>query len=476
MNTIHTLRFRIALTLLIGVLVVPGVLAQSALPGVSLVGVGGGGPAFARDNDALFLNPANLVLSDRGSHAVLSLGSTSAFAGGDLFQFNFYNDFFASGRHLSDDDITTVLDGWFGQDGTERRAGLYAEVIPLALTVRGTNWAMGFGVRARAYNSVGVNRGWLDLLLRGTSENRSIPITGSFRSLVTTDISVAYSRRFSRMVIGVAPKLVLGRSLSDGVFTSTAHVSDEALSHDFDYTVKSAGVFSRDFVDAFNLFNDDPFADVNFSNPFGAVSGKGLGLDLGLTYLATPGFLMAFSLTDLGSISWDGDAQVVRPTHNTFSFGGLVFDQDRIDNEFDGAFDQYAESVLDSLAHDAYDSVVRERGGFSTSLPSKLHLGGAWYAGRATLSFGFTKPLNDAPGNLSLVPYYNAGMEYRLGPFPLRAGVRYGGDGALMVAGGIGLRTRVYEFGIALSASPQSDLMGNGGRYALSVSMINIHI
>ncbi len=475
-NPIH--RFGILFLLLTGLCNSADGLAQPASPGVALLGTAGGGPAFVRDNDALFYNPANLVFSDRGSRVVLTLGNTYAFAGGDLFQFNYYNDFFSGGRHLSEADIETVLDGWFGADDQTklRRAGLYAELVPIALTFRSARWAVGFGVRARAYNSVGVNRGWLDLLLRGTSENRSIPLDGAFRSLVTTDVSLAYSHRFSRLVVGIAPKLVLGRSYSEGVFTSMASITDEALSHDFDYTVRTAGAFSRDFVDAFNLFNDDPFADVSFSNPFGTVSGKGIGLDLGLTYLATSHFLMAVSLTDLGSISWDGDAQEVRPTHHSFSFEGLVLNQDRIDNEFNGEFGSYAESVLDSLAHDAYDSVLRTRGGFSTRLPSALHVGGAWYYGRATLNAGFSKALNDAPGNLSLAPIYHAGLEYRLGPVPLRAGFRYGGDGALTVAGGIGLRTRVYEFGIGLSATPRSDMMGAGGRYTVALSLVNIHI
>ncbi len=452
--------------------------AQVETRGVALLGTGGGGPAFVRDNEAIHFNPANLLLNDRGDHVVLTLGNTSAFSGGDLFQFNYYNDFFTGGRSLSDADVTEVLDGWFGttEANEQRYAGLYAEFVPIALTVRGKSWAMGVAVRARSFNSVGVNRGWLDLVLRGAGENRDIPIDGSFASMATTEISLAFNRRMGRLLVGVAPKAVFGMSYSRGVFTSTASVADDAVTHDFDYTIRAAGAVSRDFFNAFDLFQSDPFSDVSFSNPFGSVAGKGLGVDLGLTYLATANVLISASLTDLGSVSWDTDAQVVTPANRSFRFEGLELDTGRINDEFDGDVGRYAENVLDSLARDAYGSVNRARGGFSTSLPTALHFGSAWYFGRLTMNMGVSKALNDAPGNLTRKPSFYAGGEYRLGPFPLRAGVRYGGNGALTVGGGIGLRTRIYEFGIAVSASPKSDTMGAGGRYSVALSLVNIHI
>ena len=452
--------------------------AQVETRGASMLGTGGGGPAFVRDNDAITFNPANLLLSDRGARVVLTLGNTSAFSGGDLFQFNYYNDFFTGGRSLTDADVSEVLDGWFGstEANEQRTAGLYAEFVPLALTVRRDSWAIGVAVRARSFNRVGINRGWLDLVLRGLDENRNIPIDGSFASMATTEVSVALNHRMGRLLVGVAPKVVFGTSYSRGVFTSTASVSDDAVTHDFDYTIRTAGAISRDFFNTFDLFQSDPFSDVSFSNPFGSVAGKGFGVDLGLTYLASQNVLVSVSLTDLGSVSWDTDAQVVTPTNRSFRFEGLELDTGRINDEFDGDVGSYAENVLDSLAREAYDDVNRAPGGFSTSLPTALHFGSAWYFGRLSMNMGLSKALNDAPGNLTQKASFHAGGEYRLGPFPLRAGFRFGGNGALTIGGGIGLRTGVYEFGIAVSASPKSDTMGAGGRYSVALSLVNIHL
>ncbi len=451
------------------------VYAQMETRGVSMLATGGGGPAFVRDNEAIHFNPANLLLSDRGVHAVLSLGSTSAFSGGDLFQFNYYNDFFTGGRSLTDADVSEVLDGWFGSDHERRKAGLYAEFVPLAFTYRKGTWAVGFAVRARSFNSVGLNRGWLDLVLRGTGENRDIPIDGSFASMATTEVSVAYSRRLGRFLVGVTPKIVFGTSYSRGLFTSTASITDDAVTHDYDYTIRAAGAISRDFFNTFDLFQNDPFSDVSFSNPFGATAGKGVGVDLGLTYLAKSDVLVSMSLTDLGSVSWSTDAQVVTPVNRTFRFEGLELNRQRIDDEFDGDLGQYAENVLDSLARDVYDAVNRSREGFSTSLPTAFHFGSAWHLGALTMNMGLTKALNDAPGNLTRKASFHAGGEYRLGPVPLRAGFRFGGNGALTLAGGLGLRTGVYEFGIAFAATPKSDTMGAGGRYSVALSLVNIH-
>ncbi|QXD15034.1 hypothetical protein GQ464_016750 [Rhodocaloribacter litoris] len=473
----HAVRVLLASTLLCG-LSGPDARGQAETRGVALLGTAGGGPAFVRGNDAILFNPANLVLSDRGARAVLTLGNTFAYSGGSLLQFNYYNDYLAAGRHLGEAEITRMLDGWFGaaEANELRRAGLYADVVPLAVTVRGGAWAFGLAVRARSHNSFGVNRGWLDLLLRGTGENRDLPLDATFHTLATTEVSLAFSRRFDRLLVGVAPKLVLGTSYVDGTYTATVSITDEALIQTFDYTIRAAGSFSRDFLDAVDLFKASPFEEASFSGPFGPVAGKGLGLDLGLTYVAAPGVLVAASVTDLGSVAWDGDAQTLSPVNHTFRFEGLELNQSRINDEFDGSLGRYARSVLDSLARDAYDEVHRVHGGFSTALPAAFHFGSAWYKGRTTLNMGLSMALNDAPGNPTRKPSFHAGIEHRLGPVPLRTGVRYGGDGALTIGAGLGLRTRAYEFGLSVAATPKTDMMGHGGRYTLALSLVNIHI
>ncbi|RMF54259.1 MAG: hypothetical protein D6746_14660, partial [Bacteroidetes bacterium] len=95
---------------------------------------------------------------------------------------------------------------------------------------------------------------------------------------------------------------------------------------------------------------------------------------------------------------------------------------------------------------------------------------------RATVNMGLSVALNEAPGNLTRKPSVYTGGEYRLGPVPLRAGVRLGGDGAMTLGVGLGLRTPVYEFGLSVAATPKSDVMGAGGRYVVALSLINLHL
>jgi len=452
--------------------------AQYETRGPGMLGTGGGGPSFVRNNDAILFNPANLVLNEHNDRAVVSLGNTMAHSGGNLFQFNYYNDFFTNGHYITDAEATQVLDGWFGAASTDqmRSAGLYADIVPLAVTIHGQNWAMGFASRARAYNSVGISRGWLDLLLNGTGEDRTLPVNASYQSLLTTDFSIAYSRRFKRFAIGIAPKLILGRSYSEGTLTSSATISSDAIVHDFDYSVRSAGAVTNDFINAFDLFSGDPFRDVDFSNPVSNVAGKGVGMDLGVTYFARKNLLVSASLTDLGKVTWNTDAQIVTPVNNSFRFEGFTLDRARIDRDFNGDIGQYAQDVLDSLSRNAYQEINRAVGNFSTNLPTALHLGTALYGCHATLNAGMSMGLNTAPGNLSKTPSFYTGGEYRLGPIPIRGGIRLGGDGALMVAGGIGLQAGFYEFGISVAGTPRSNSLGTGGRYSVAISMVNIRI
>lgn len=453
--------------------------AQFETRGVALLGTGGGGPAYVYGTDALLFNPANLVLDGEYGRVTVTLGNVYAFSGGDLLQFAPYTELLQSGRVLTSEEVGTALDDWFGDAETLRHAGLTADAVPLAFAYRRSTWAVGAAVRARSYHHVSLNRGWLDLLLVGTGEDRSVPMNGAFRSLSTIDVSVAYSHRFPELglAVGIAPKVVLGTTYSDGTFASTADVTADAIVHRFAYEVKAAGALNSGVVGAIHPWTSDPFADVSMSNPFGGVSGTGFGVDLGATYQLRPDLRVALSLTDLGTVSWSMDAQTITPVNAEFRFEGLELDRDRLDDEFDGKLGDYAESVLDSLARDAYEQVERVDGAFSTALPAGLHLGGAWRPiRRATVNAGTSVALNDAAGNLGGGAVFYAGGEYRLGPVPLRTGVRVGGSGAFTVGAGIGVRTRVYEMGLSVAVSPRTDLMGRGGRYTLGFTLASVTI
>ncbi len=448
--------------------------AQVGTHGLPALGMAGGGPAFVHDNDALFLNPANLLYPGQRGRGVLTLGQTQAFTGGSLYQFNHYNATFTGGQQLTGHDVTATLDAWFGAD--RRRAGVFAEAVPLAFSYRLPRRAFGLAVRARTYSQAGLNRGLFDLVLRGTEESREIPLDLEFGHLSTVDVSVAYSQALlgGRLTVGVAPKIVFGLEYMQAEMTSTVVVEDDALAHRFAYTARAAGGVSGGLVAGFSLFQSDPMANVEIS-PFSGIAGQGFGVDLGATFALRNDVLVAASLTDLGQIAWRQDAQTVTPLGSEFRFDGLTFDRDRLRDEYDNSVGAYLEAQLDSLAREAYAGVARDLSGFTSALPAAAHVGGTWFITRkATLAAGSSVALNRAPGSLSHQPSFYAGAEYRLGgrvALPLRTGLRMGGEGALTVGFGLGLETPVYDFGLSVAATPKTDVLGAGGRYMVALSV-----
>ncbi|MDX1740213.1 MAG: DUF5723 family protein [Rhodothermales bacterium] len=464
-------------------IVLPGsVAAQVTANGPASTAMAGGGPAFVYGSQAIFRNPANLAL-DRIGLIEMSIGHVGVSAGGNLLQFKHYNDLFTSGRTISDAEARNVVDQWF--DGAEsadlKRVGLAAETVPIAVTHETNNLILGYGLRFRSLGTVGINGGWLDLLLSGTGDNRSLPLHGEFAMMSMTEISVAGARMLNSgdLAIGFAPKIILGNEFVDARLRSTAHITDDAIVHDFDYRVRAAGGLSREFVDGFDLFSSDVFSGGPFRPSFLSTTGVGLGLDFGVTFLPSPGLRLSASITDAGFVRWSGDAQRIEPLSDQFSFVGLEFDIDRVRDEYGGDIGEYFISTVDSLASGTYDQVDRKYGAFFSGLPTAIHFGAAWIApgGRLVLAGGTSTPVTSSVVQVSTPPELHVGAEYSLGGtvrVPIRAGLFVGGSSALTLGFGFGLHTPRYDVDIGLAASPRTDIVGSGGRYTAAVSAVTL--
>ena len=465
------------------------VLAQIDTRGVSMLSTAGGGPSYVRDTDALFFNPANLWLDERGSRFVVSLGGVQAFGGGSLIQFSHYNDSFTNNQNLTTPQVQAILDDWMGsvEDGYIRNIGFSAEVVPLAVAFRGYKWGAGLGIRTRAYTRAGFSRGLFDLILVGTDQEGSFPVNMDIRSVVTTEISVGYSQFFpqQRLAIGIAPKYILGLNYARTTMDSYVELSDGSITHNFDYVIQAAGNFNEDIGESINLFESSGFltdADPSdFSNPFDAISGNGVGVDVGATYEVSKNLLVSASLTDLGYIKWTKNADAVTPSGTSFEFDGLELDLDRIDEEYDGDFGAYVEDYFNDLVNEAYDDVERTKGSFTSYTPAAFHASSSWHAlkGLFVVTAGTSVGLNKAAGNLSRRPSFYLGSEFHPGrrfSFPIRTGIRVGGEGALTAGFGVGIQTPVYDFNIGLAGTPNTTLLGGGGRYMVGVSALTIRI
>ena len=464
--------------------------AQIDTRGVSMMSTAGGGPSYVRDTDALFFNPANLWLDERGSRVVISVGNVQAFGGGDLLQFGYYTDSFTQGRNLNSAEVQSILDDWLGavDSGYIRNVGVSAEAVPLAVAFRGYGWGAGIGVRTRAHTKTGFSRGLFDLILVGTDQEGSFPVNLDIRSAVTTEIAVGFSKYFPQynLAVGVTPKYILGLNYARTSMNSTVDLGpDGSITHTFDYTIQAAGNYNQDIGDAINLFESTGFlvdADPSdLDSPFDAISGSGLGFDFGASYELTKNVMVSASFTDIGYVRWTKNADAVSPTGTAFEFDGLDLDLDRIDEEFDGDFGAYIEDYFETLIDDAYDEVERTEGDFTTYMPAAFHAGGTWHAmkGLFVVNAGTSIGLNKAAGNLSRRPSLYLGGEFHPGrrfSFPIRTGVRVGGNGALTMGFGFGIQTPVYDFSIGLAGTPKSTLLGGGARYMVGVSALTFRI
>lgn len=470
------------LLLLFGLMAGPALLsapeahAQSGARSSWAVGTGGGASAVGSPTSSLYTNPSHLTVGVTGPSIELRFLDVRASVGGDLLQFNHYEDTFGekSGT-LTNSEEATVLDDWFG--GGRRSVTTHAEAVPFAISYRptGKQWAFGVGLRTRAISKVETNRGIFDLFLVGADSNRTVPVEARHRAFTTVDLTGTFSYAFESipLSVGVSPRLIFGTNYADGSLESDVTVSDSVFTHRFDYTARAAGSFSRDLYDTFDAFSGSPFE--NASGGFGAeVAGLGVGMDLGATYAVRPDLFVSFSLTDLGVIQWNQDAQTVTPENNEFRFEGIELNLDRLENEFDNDIGEYFKEQVDSLAQAAYEDVQRDRSSFSAGLPTALHLGGTWALDQLTLTGGATVGLNEDAGAVSTSPAVHLGGEYRLGPVPLRAGVRLGGPQAVTLAGGVGIDVRSFRFDLGVSGSPSTSALGNGGRYSVSLSIATV--
>jgi hypothetical protein len=454
----------------------PEASAQSGGRSQWAIGTGGGAVATGPPTAALYTNPAHLSIGADNSTFEVQLFDIRAYAGGDILQFDRYDRTFGEDAGtLTNAEEADVLTDWFGNG--QRDFDTYSEIVPVAFAYRpsGKQWAVGFGVRGRTITEVETDRGVFDLFLVGADSNRTVPVNGRYRGFSTIDVTGSFSYSFESipLSIGISPRLILGTSYADGTLNSEVTVSDSVLTHRFDYTARAAGFLSRDVYNGFNAFDSNPAQDVSPSFS-GEVSGVGAGVDLGAVYEVQSDLYVSMSITDIGGIQWSDDAQTITPANDEFRFEGVELNVDRLQDEFDGDIGDYYETQIDSLTEAAYQEVERDRSSFSATLPTALQVNGTWSHDPFTLNGGATVGLNSTGGAVDADPVAHLGGEVRLGPIPIRAGMRFGGPQALTLAGGIGVDTGGYRFDVGISATPSTSTLGSGGRYAVGVSLATV--
>ena len=408
---------------------------------VRAMGMGRTSVAGAWGTEAMGINPANLAVPGRGIFS-FTLAPIGVRASTEMLSYDMYQEYFTGipgtgnggdrdPRVLTDEDKRTLLSSL--PDGSAATR-VDIEMMDFGATIT-TNTLGGFGVASidHASGSLETAKDFTRFFLYGLDS------AGSRYSFDGTSASAAWWREFNisyayrialnsewirELSIGVGVKWLRGYGIfetqhySASVANQRVGANQYLLDAQFDYSTRRSGA---------DFFNPDKNADFT---PFPEPAGNGMGYDLGVSVKMRPGFYVAASITDIGSISWEKN---------------LV--------KTDGRYSLLMDDPFKTENSDSLERAVRgynQTGEpFSSSLPTTLRIGATlqtdesqlfpFLPGKMLLAFDYTQGLNSSMGNITQ-PRFSLGLEYRVIPFlPLRTGISMGGGEGVHWAAGFGL-------------------------------------
>jgi hypothetical protein len=279
--------------------------------------------------------------------------------------------------------------------------------------------------------------------------------------------------------IGYAKQIILKKnpllkSISVGFSGSLVHGFGNVSTYESKITIGSWGVKNvngvnhvdsvkgkQDFhtqlavTDFFRDYSDG--SETKF-NLFPKPAGKGYSFDFGITLRFSDELQAAFSVIDLGRITWDYNTITNNDTDN---FAYYDFDL--------------------STGDPTYNALVNDLGGyytqdsgtvFTSSMPTKIRAGIMYKpSDKLLIELNWTKGSNDLPGNTHL-GIFSAGAEYfPIDYLPLRAGISLGGPGDFYLSAGTGVKFRNFACDIGVHGINQV-IANKRFSAAFTVSMI----
>ena len=432
--------------------------------------------ASSRGLDAIGLNPANLALDDRGSDVTVQIPpffGIGVIAGSDFLNYKIYQDDFTGvdsldangnptgvrvGKFLSQSDKDEIL-GLF--PGGISHTQVNFAVTEFGFTAQGA--ALG-GIGFSVSDQVGVNldmpEGYLKMLLD------AFPTTGATYSFDNTSVKASWLRDYNlsyarilpislpwlkEVAVGVGVKYVQGFG-----YTGTDHYTG-SIKVVPTYQPTTSGndsvLATEPATGNVNFIQRESNVSTSGASPSDFISkpaGTGLGFDLGFSGEVFQAFRVGASVTDIGKVTWNQNTKYIIG-NGGFSISDIIRQQDSLKNAFKGQ------------THDTTS--------FTTSLPTALHIGGAfqvdkaafisYFPGQLLIAADFNVGFNNEPGN-STIPRVSLGTEYRpFGALPIRTGISFGGREGFFWSVGIGINTPVWDLdlgteSISLLTNPNS--------------------
>lgn len=423
--------------------------------------------AFATDYHALGINPANLALGNRyNKKYTLGLGQV----GLSFYSEGFTRDQLIDGIRNVDDGMTLEQKQQAGTDfaNTDYSLNIYTNLLGFAVnTENAGSFAVSLNFRGNYYskfNSAGANQlfnGYLDSYFNtwevqnddGTtseipnggagSERLEDVVLGSstnpqlasdlyrdtqIKAMAFTELNLGYGRQIYEtddlsIYGGVGLKFVQGIFVVDLDLAGGEVVSA--------YTAASPALG----IDLGDSENNPSRKEGTGYTPVG----DGFGVDLGFTAEVADKFRVAFSVTDIGSINFDGNVYSTRDT--------IVFD-----TETDGINSYNVFQNYDVFAgRDGVFQWIGEKER-KVSLPTQLRAG-LGYFHNESFRFGLDLafPLNEDPGNIERMAFAFGAEYLPTSGVSLSAGIGAGDNYGFRVPFGVNfiIDEGSWEFGIA---------------------------
>lgn len=407
-------------------------------------GRGGAVNAFAKDYQAIGINPANLGLKHDYKIA-FSLGEVGAGIGSLSLNRAQLNKFVSG----VEEELTT-------QEKTEYSAA-FAKTNALNLNADVMSFGFsfylpkvgGFAIsnRQRLMTHIGVNRNFANILFSGrnaplyqtsvytdeTTGNEpllSAALDGStFQIAAFNEWNIAYGRQLVendalKLAVGVGYRYVQGIGALDINITGGQVTAYNAMS----------AVFNVDYG---NLRSDPSFQYVDSRGGYPSFSpaGTGHGLDVGISAEIQEKIRVGVSVTDLGSVRWKNNLLQAQDQRLQ------IVDSDGIRTA--NVFSEAATILGTGL-------ITYQAGGERTvNLPTRLRAGIAYTASeKLDVGADFTMPLNSVVGNFPS-PFVGVGVGYKPLKFiRLNTGFSAGAGYGWNIPLGIGLDFGTYELGL----------------------------
>ncbi len=483
--------------------------------------LGGGGTAYITGSDALFINPANLLLQDKNRDLSITILQGSTFWSG-LNRTEGFKDYFDGFREVlkpfepSDgfnlrtfqgNERDEFLERHFVNGHSYRSFNAQSELNWVGIKWAGSEKAFALSLRTRIGNQFTLGRGLFSD--EAIQKNSDLIVNRSFKHnyQILHELSFGYSESFTflngiqpgstEFIIGIAPKLIIpGSGLNVDVTDQYTFQPDHSnWNRETAYFQNSSGALTEQVISDYRSFIDDPnqtplLNPVSFNDML-KPTGIGIGLDIGLTYLITFGdeltlikedkrvinqsLRFSISLTDIGGTFINREASEISTDYQAIESNRTGPITDIIYGGSPNEHYFFLNQLGVQLPNQDGSTEVEQ---IYVMLPASIQTG-------ALFQFNWFKIMGDASYSMVDSAYKPAGIVSYIGteirPFhflPLRAGTRFGKNLPSIFSFGTGLETAGFDLSAAVMI--QTDEFGStpftGHLVGASMLGVRIHL